>query len=222
MSSPPKRHSPRRLLRESIADYAVRDAVLRHAPALRGCVLDLGSGDRRHESLLNGQVQRWVALDWPAPGDSRADAADVHGDAAAVPFAAESFDGVLCTQVLEHVAEPQRIFEEIRRVLRPGGRLLLTAPQYNALHEEPRDFFRYTRYGLQHLAEKAGFRVERVEPIGGFIALFAFLTTIHFAPLRWQPLFGIWQWSAWQLDRALPRPKDCMGYVMVAVRETRD
>ncbi len=212
------KHSPRRLFRESIADYAIRDSVLAHASALRGRVLDLGSGDRRYQPYFNGSVNRWVALDWPAVGDARFGAADVHGDATSVPFAAESFDAVLCTQVLEHVPEPQRIFAETWRVLRPGGRLLLTAPQYNALHEEPRDFFRYTCYGLEHLARQAGFTVEHVEPIGGFISLFAFVTTIHFAPLRWQPFFGLWQWSAWQLDRRFHRPKDCIGYALLALK----
>lgn len=212
------RHSPRQLWRESIADYAIRDAMLQHAGCIRGRVLDLGCGDRRYEPYLRAHASQWVGIDWPAAGDTRAGCADIFGDALALPFADASFDTVLCTQVLEHVAEPETLFREAARVLKAGGHLVLTAPQYNALHEEPRDFFRYTRHGLEHLAAKTGFTPQAAQPIGGFVALFAFVTTIHFAPLRVQPLFGLWQRAAWALDRRFRRPKDCLGNILVARR----
>lgn len=214
----PAKHHEGLLFRESIADYAIRDVLLRHSEHVHGRVLDLGCGDRRYEPFFNGRVDRWVGIDHPTPGDWRSGRANLFGDAVALPLRPESFDTVLCTQVLEHVPEPLDLLREARRVLKPGGRLILTAPQYNALHEEPRDFFRFTRYGLEHLARKAGFEVETIEPIGGFISLFAFITTLHISLLRVKPILGLWQWAAWQLERALHRPKDCMGYLLVAVR----
>ncbi len=219
--SPPLRvqkHSPRLLFRESIADYAIRDALLRQAHHLHGRLLDLGCGDSRYQAYLRHRVDLWLGMDRPVPGHPAAQQVSLQGDALALPLAPESFDTVLCTQVLEHVPEPLDLLREAWRVLKPGGRLLLTAPQYNALHGEPQDYFRYTRYGLEHLARKADFTVESIEPIGGFISLFAFLTTIHLAPLRVQPFFGLWQWLAWQMEQILHRPKDCMGYLLVAVR----
>ena len=218
-ATPTLQHSPRRLLRgESISDYAIRDALLRHAQFVAGTVLDLGCGSRPYESFFNGNVKRWVGADYPASGHPPARSVDLFADAMRLPLAGESFDTVLCTQVLEHVQEPLDLLREAWRVLRPGGYLVLTAPQYNGLHGEPQDFYRYTRYGLQHLATKTGFQVNLIEPLGGFVSLFTFLTTLHFAPLRAWPVSGLWQWAGWKLDGMFSRPKDCMGYLLVAQR----
>lgn len=212
-------HTPRRLLRgESIADYSIRDAVLRHQEFVGGTVLDLGCGSRPYEAFFNGRVKRWIGADYPSTGHPPALRLDLFADAMQLPLAGESFDTVLCTQVLEHVPEPMDVLREAWRVLRPGGHLVLTAPQYNALHGEPQDFYRYTKYGLDHMARKAGFAVKTIEPIGGFLSLFAFLTTIHCAPLRIWPVHGLWQWMGWKLDGMFSRPKDCIGYVLVATR----
>ncbi len=213
------RNSPRRLLRgESISDYAIRDVLMRHEEFLSGTVLDLGCGSRPYEHCFNGRVTRWVGADYPASGHPPATRVEVFADAMKLPLADQSFDCVLCTQVLEHVPEPLDLLCESWRVLRQGGHLVLTAPQYNGLHGEPQDFFRYTKYGLEHLARKAGFAVKRIVPIGGFISLFTFQTTIHCAPLRLWPISGLWQWAGWKLDGKFPRPRDCMGYLLIAER----
>ncbi len=70
-------------------------------------------------------------------------------------------------QVLEHLTEPSKMLGEAFRVLHPGGWLLLSAPMTWRHHEEPLDFFRYTRYGLLYLVEQAGFQVQNIAPAGG-------------------------------------------------------
>jgi len=75
----------------------------------------------------------------------------VVGDARTLPVADESFDVVLCTEVLEHIPEPQRAIDEMARVLRPGGTLLLTTRFLFPIHDAPHDYFRCTKYGLRHL-----------------------------------------------------------------------
>ena len=84
-----------------------------------------------------------------------------------------SFDVVLCTQVLEHVAEPARVLAELRRVLATGGELWLTVPFVGELHEEPHDHYRYTSYGLRGLCERAGFGEVRTWPLGGYFTAMA-------------------------------------------------
>jgi SAM-dependent methyltransferase len=75
-----------------------------------------------------------------------------------------SFDVVLSTQVLEHVPDPLAALGEFRRVLRSGGSLIATVPFIWEEHETPFDFYRYTRYGLEHLLGLAGFDDIAVEP----------------------------------------------------------
>ena len=66
-------------------------------------------------------------------------------------FEGASFDAVFMMEVLEHVPEPQQALSEIRRVLKPGGRLILSVPFIFPLHEEPHDYYRYTKYGLAYM-----------------------------------------------------------------------
>jgi len=104
----------------------------------------------------------------------------------AIPVENGRYDVVLCTQVLEHVAEPWEVFLELNRVLKPRGRLLLTAPLCWDEHEKPYDFYRYTQFGLSHLATRAGFEVQSLEWLEGFCGSFAFHLgrAAHSLPLR--------------------------------------
>jgi SAM-dependent methyltransferase len=87
-----------------------------------------------------------------------------------LPLRSQSFDTLLSTQTLEHLPEPMRALGEFRRVLRSGGRLLLSAPQSWPMHMVPHDYYRYTRYGLEWMLTRTGFSIERIEPCGGEIA----------------------------------------------------
>ena len=129
---------------------------------LRGRVLDLGCGNRPYAELFPPALA-YIAYDL----DTRGSLPDVAGTALSLPFVDASFDAVFSTQVLEHVPEPLVMLREIERVLRPGGVLICSAPQYWRLHEEPHDFFRYTRYGLTYLLQNAGFEVQTMQAEGG-------------------------------------------------------
>jgi SAM-dependent methyltransferase len=111
----------------------------------------------RERGFFDGDVPRWVTLDIePRTGP------DVVGSVYALPFPAGSFDTILCTQVLEHLAMPVSALVEMHRVLRAGGRIVVSAPQSWALHLEPDDYFRYTRHGLEALLVRTGFSVEEI------------------------------------------------------------
>ena len=80
----------------------------------------------------------------------------------------DSADYALCNQVIEHDPEPDKVIKEIYRVLKTGGVLFLTAPQMGRLHGEPYDYYRFTKWGLKHILEKAGFQIVLMEAHGGF------------------------------------------------------
>lgn len=127
-------------------------------PRLRGEVLDLGCGRKPYRHLV--AASRYVGVDIDTPVTRALGAADIFYDGRKLPFADSSFDTVLCSQVLEHVFTPEAFLAEIRRVLRPGGVLLLATPFAWDEHEQPHDFGRYSSFGLRAMVERNGFAVE--------------------------------------------------------------
>jgi SAM-dependent methyltransferase len=134
---------------------------------LRGKLLDIGCGEKWKQDLIGHTVEEYIGLDHPQTAHDSG-AVDRFGTAYDIPAQDGEFDSVICTSVLEHLEEPAQALRECRRVLKTGGFALLTMPQSWHLHEEPRDFYRYTKYGLKYLFEQNGFAIEVLEPLAGF------------------------------------------------------
>lgn len=123
---------------ELIAEQAMK--LPRHLRNL----LDIGGKGKPYACFFVDCVTNHYVLDIaPAPS------VDVVGDGRQMPFSDASMDVVLITQVLEHVAEPIAVISEIRRVLKPGGTLLLSVPSIFPQHGSPGDYWRYMPQGLQ-------------------------------------------------------------------------
>jgi SAM-dependent methyltransferase len=118
-------------------------------------VLDVGAGDAPYRELFSNV--RYTTCDWENSIYTPPQPPDIISPADRLPLEDGSVDAVLCTQVLEHVPEPWAVLEEFHRVLRPGGKLWLTAPLVWFLHEQPYDYYRFTSHGIRSLLERAGF-----------------------------------------------------------------
>jgi SAM-dependent methyltransferase len=123
-------------------------------------------------------------------------------DATALPVATASFDAVLCTEVLEHVPDPVAVVQELARVLRPGGKLLLTAPLGSGIHQEPHHYYGgFTPYWYHRFLGQVGFCDIRIEPNCGSFMFFSqesfrfLLTTTPFA--RLPPLPSLFWLPVW-------------------------
>jgi SAM-dependent methyltransferase len=128
--------------------YAVRKPLLDwlRAQDLAGLrVLDVGCGDRPYDALFAGAAE---LVGFDVPGNVHA---DLHGSIDALPVEDGSFDAALCLQVLEHVPDPAAAVRELRRVVRPGGRVLLSTHGVYPFHPNPDDLWRWTHQGLERL-----------------------------------------------------------------------
>lgn len=125
-------------------------------------VLDVGAGQAPYRELF--AHCDYITTDWDQSLHEQSLEADVVAAADALPLADGSADAVLLTQVLEHVPKPQAVLHEMARVLRPSGRLFLTAPFVWELHELPHDFWRFTPASLERLLDLAGFDELAIEP----------------------------------------------------------
>ena len=155
-------------------EASIEDAAADFAQSLPadGRVLDAGAGEGNYKRHFSRQ--KYVGLDLGI-GDAQWDYSrlDVIGDLALLPFAGATFDAAVNIVTLEHVTEPARVVCELSRTLAPGGRILLIAPMEWEEHQQPHDYFRFTRYGLELLLRRAGFGDISIQPVGGFFRLLA-------------------------------------------------
>jgi SAM-dependent methyltransferase len=134
-----------------LIEDAIQNAISSCPNPISPLVLDVGCGERPYADLF--QKTQYIGLNYSTVAASP----DIVGDAQALPLKNDSFDIVFSTQVIEHVPEPKILVSEALRVLKPGGIFVLTGPFYWPLHEEPYDFYRFTKYGFKHLLITSGF-----------------------------------------------------------------
>lgn len=140
--------------------------------ALSGRVLDVGTTHKFRKELAPfvHLFSDYIAIDFRAQSHHGNLNVDIDGDVHQLPVRTESVDGILCVEVLEHVTDPRIAVQELYRVLKPGGVLLLTAPFMHAMHSKPGDYsdlFRFTDDGLRVLLRD--FADVEVHPKGGLI-----------------------------------------------------
>lgn len=144
----------------------IDDAVAAHASSAHGVLLDVGCGIKPYQKFFAPFVEKYYGTEYSSDSGFRGNRADVGSDAAAMPFADESVDTILCTEVMEHVADPEKVIEEFARILKPDGTIITTAPFFYPIHDEY-DFFRYTDKGLAAMMMRHGLEIEKVEPLSG-------------------------------------------------------
>ncbi len=146
-------------------------------------VLDAGAGMQPYRPLFDHC--RYEAADFEQVAKAYRPS-DYVCDLAAIPVEDGRFDAVIFNQVMEHLPDPLSVLRELSRVLKPGGRMLCSAPLFYEEHEQPYDFFRYTQFGWRELMGKAGLEIERLDWLEGYAATVGYQleTASRYLPIR--------------------------------------
>ncbi|MBK9576270.1 MAG: class I SAM-dependent methyltransferase [Fibrobacteres bacterium] len=133
----------------------------------RGRLVDLGCGKAPLLECYGQHVDSVLLADWANSYHDNPMLDLVCDLNKPLELPSSSFDTIVMSDVLEHIAEPLGLLREIARISAPGAWLIMNVPFMYSLHEEPYDYFRYTRFGLMGLLTTAGFKNVTVEEIGG-------------------------------------------------------
>jgi ubiquinone/menaquinone biosynthesis C-methylase UbiE len=162
-------------------------------PGVCGKLVDVGAGQSPFKHLLNKQSTRYVALDIYSADDFGYQNPDVvQFDGQNIPFDDDSVDSVLCTEVLEHVENAQGLVDEMYRIVKPGGPVVITVPWSARYHYIPHDYHRFTPSRLTNMFAK--FSSATVQPRGTDITaivsklIVAYLRLLKPAHKLWLPL----------------------------------
>ena len=140
----------------------------KHSSHLHGEMLDFGCGRKPYKNLFT--VNKYIGVDIETSGHSHKNSeVDIFYNGKTLPFPNESFDSFLCSEVFEHLFNLDEIITELKRVLRPGGKGVITVPFAWPEHEVPYDYARYTSFGVKSLLEKNGLKIISLEKSGHFV-----------------------------------------------------
>lgn len=172
-------------------DRAIKSA----AENAHGVMLDIGCGSKPYEKVFKPFIKAHFGLEYSPESGYRLNKADFCGDAMNIPLSSNSIDTILCTEVLEHISNPEKAFTEFARVLKPGGVIITTAPFFYPTHDAW-DFFRYSPDGLSAMMTRNGLEVVRVEALSGSAVTLALLLNLYWFDLgfmwtKWLYPFGV-------------------------------
>jgi SAM-dependent methyltransferase len=149
-------------------------------------MLDAGAGNAPYKKLF--QHVEYESADFEQVDKPYAKSTYVCDLCERIPVADGRFDYIVFNQTMEHLRDPGKALSELFRVLAPGGRIICTVPLFYEEHEQPFDFFRYTRFAHRYLFTQAGFEVERIEWLEGFFGTCGYMFQVmsRYLPARLQ------------------------------------
>lgn len=146
-----------------IARRSLLNFLILHSNNIKGKTLDFGCGSKPYESIFIYSTE-YIGVDIKYSGHNHTNSKiDFFYDGKKIPFPDQYFDSIVCFEVLEHVFNIDKILQEFMRVLKPGGKVLISVPFVWEEHEIPFDFARYSSYGLVYLLKKNLFQIIKAE-----------------------------------------------------------
>lgn len=203
-----------------------------------GGVLDFGCGEKPYKYLFT-ESNKYEGIDMPDYSQNRDYIGEkpdytfdeVYLQTSKLHFEDNTFDHVVSFQVLEHHNNPEVMMDELVRITKPGGNLMITFPFLWAIHESPRDFTRYTKYGFIELAKRHGAEVLEIRSQGGLFSTLSILTNNYLADIATKgkihmilisliyPPFLVFQYCALALDKIFGGKGMVSNYAAVLVKK---
>ena len=143
------------------AFYLIKNTT-RHKKYHQCCLLGLILSSIGYHTMekLYLKYENYIGIDVEDSGhDSDRKIVDRYFDGFSIPFDDNTFDSILCTEVLEHAVDPEILIQEMKRVTKNDGMIFLTVPSMWGEHEIPYDFRRYTSYGIKKMASDHGLEI---------------------------------------------------------------
>ena len=156
-----------------ITAYTVLKKYEKNIHYFKGNLIDLGCGKAPFFILYKDKVKNPFLVDWSGNDNKKPNSCiDLNHDLTKkLPLSDNTFNTAILSDVLEHIPEPQKLINEIHRILKPESYLIMNTPFFYPLHEEPNDYYRYTRYALEYMCKNAGFKKVNIEVVGGIVEI---------------------------------------------------
>ena len=145
-----------------------------------GRLIDLGAGNLLYKSFLKQYCEIYESLDIRENPDL-----DYVQDIQDTDLDSNVFDTVFCRNVLEHVENPRRAMSEISRILKDGGVAIVSVPHLAYLHNEPEDYYRFTKYGLEEIASDTELKTIETHTAGGLFSFLGYIFSTVFLGLTY-------------------------------------
>lgn len=156
----------------------------------KGLAVDVGAGGGKYAKLIAKYALRYVGFDNLSSPKQFTGSVPDHisfiADVLRIPVKSNAADTVICSQVIEHVPEPDRLVSELARICAPGGHVFLATGWMAPYHKEPLDYFRFSKDAFRYLFENNGIEIIELIPNGGLC------TFLVWYPLRLIELKSKW------------------------------
>ncbi|MDD4892788.1 MAG: class I SAM-dependent methyltransferase [Candidatus Rickettsiella isopodorum] len=145
-------------------------------------LIDVGAGRLFYRRIIQNYTKNYKSIDVQKTHPE----IDFIGSSSHTGLPDNSYDIVFCSMVLEHTPNPQESFKEFFRLLRPGGIAIIAVPFLIYLHNEPHDYYRYTKYALRLFVSSSGLQEITLDEIGGIFGAFGSVVAMALIGLTWR------------------------------------
>ena len=200
-------------------------SIERHLDDIEGLVIDLGCGTSPYREDILQYATKYIGIDWTESNHELPHVSILANLSQYLPLRENFADSVVSFQVLEHLPEPNIFLAECFRTLKSGGRLIITIPFNWHVHEEPHDYYRFTRHGINYLLKKNGFEKIIIEENTGFWQMWILKINYHtqrfsrgILKYLFIPFWFFGQIIAPGLDKIDKHPQETASYTVVATK----